>query len=82
MLFNGTKFLAPYLENKSDIENEFGSKLVWLKNKGRCHIRITNKIDINNKSNWFNAIDWQLKTANKFKEVFNHRIVEFYERLH
>ena len=69
------------LENKSDIENEFGSKLVWLKNKGRCHIRITNKIDINNKSNWFNAIDWQLKTANKFKEVFNHRIVEFYERL-
>ena len=69
------------LENKSVIENELGFELDWLKPKGRRHIRITNNIDINNKSNWLNAIDWQLETANKFKEVFNHRIVEFYERL-
>ena len=68
------------LENKSDIENEFGSELDWVESRGRRHIRITNKIDINDKSNWSNAIDWQLKTANKFKKVLNHRIIEFYER--
>lgn len=69
------------LENKSVIENEFGSELDWLKSQGRRHIRITNEIDINNKNNWVDAIDWQLKTANEFKEVFNHRIIEFYEKI-
>ena len=69
------------LENKVGIENELGFELDWLKAKGRRHIRITNKIDINNKSNWYDAICWQLETAHKFKEVFNHKIVEFYQKL-
>lgn len=69
------------LDNKKIIENEFGFELDWIKSGGRRHIRITNKIDIKNKNNWAKAIDWQLKTANKFKEVFNYRIIDFYERL-
>lgn len=69
------------LESKADIENELGFELDWVESQGRRHIRKTNKIDINDKSNWSDAIDWQLKIANKFKEVFNHRIIEFYERL-
>lgn len=68
------------LKNKSDIENEFSSELDWVESRGRRHIRITNKIDINDKSNWSNAIDWQLKTVNKFKKVLTNRIIEFYER--
>lgn len=71
------KFL---LEDKSVIEDELGFKLNWAKRKGRRYIRATNKVDIRDKSNWSDSIDWQLKTAYKFKEVFNHRINEFYER--
>ena len=66
------------LENKSVIEDELGLKLNWVKVRGRRKIEIVNRIDIRNKSNWPEAIDWQLKTAEKFKVVFNQRIKEFY----
>ena len=69
------------LEKKSIIEYEIGFKLDWIKFKGRRHIRTTYNIDIRDKSNWEDAIDWQLKTANKFKEIFNPRIIEFYDNL-
>lgn len=69
------------LDNISNIENELGLKLDLDKNKGRRYIRINNNIDIKNKVNWPEAIDWQLKTAEKFKEVFNPRINEFYDGL-
>lgn len=69
------------LENKEIIENEIGFKLVWAKNKGRRYIEIINNMDIRDKNNWADAINWQLKTADKFKEVFNHKIIEFYEML-
>jgi hypothetical protein len=69
------------LENKSIIEEEIGIKLEWTKVKGRRYIRTTHKIDIGDKSNWAEAIDWQLRTANKFKEVFNPKIIEFYDSL-
>ena len=69
------------LENKLIIEDKIGFKLDWIKFKGRRHIRIIHKINIRDKSNWAEAIDWQLKTANKFKEVFNPKIIEFYDCL-
>ena len=69
------------LKNKSIIEDEIGFKLDWIKFKGRRHIRIIQKFDIRDKSNWAEAINWQLKTANKFKEVLNPEIIKFYDCL-
>ena len=68
-------------ENRLIIEDEIGFKLEWEKVKGRRYIRSTHKIDIRDKASWPSAIDWQLKTADKFKNVFNHKIFEFYESL-
>ena len=68
------------LKDKEEIEYELGFKLEWLKQKGRSHIKVVNNIDINDKNNWSKAINWQLDVAEKFKKVFNWRIMEYYEK--
>lgn len=76
---NQEDFYEYLLKNKLLIENQLGLKLKWADNKSQ--IIINYDIDINNKTLWFKAIDWHLKTAQQFKNIFHSRIGEFYRNI-
>ena len=76
------KDLYQYLLNdKLAIEDELGFELEWHKNKGRRHIRKTHEIDIREEGKWKEAIEWHLNCAQKLKNIFNPRIIRFYENM-
>lgn len=68
------------LKDKNAIEDEFGFELGWKKVQESRHIRMVNAIDIRDKNNWDEAIEWQLDMAERFKKVFNSRIMKFYNK--
>lgn len=75
-----SKELFDYLfESKDEIESESGLNFVWSSVDAykSSRILIKNNIDVNNESNWDEAIKWQLDTAEKLYNVFSDRIKEF-----
>lgn len=62
-----------------EIENEIGEKLDWNKNDEikRSTILLTKSVDITNQETWQEAIEWQVKNAEKFYSAFSKRIKNF-----
>ena len=61
------------------IEDELGFRLNWL-SKWNYRITVENNLSIKDTNNWQEAIDWQLSTAKKFKDVFDPKIKEFFNQ--
>lgn len=79
-LIRDNKDLYDYLESQKEvIEKELGYSLNWerLDDKKASRISISKKIDINKEENWDEAIDWHLKRAVEFYNVFSMRIKDF-----
>lgn len=65
-------------KNKEQIESEIGFKLIWYNEAEKSSkIYIEKHVDVHNKNNWDEYIDWHLENACKFKRVFSERIKNF-----
>ena len=80
LIKRNNKDLFDYLySQKDEIEEEFGSQLVWRKveDQEESNIYITNDMDLINEDDWEEAIHWHSDMAERFYNVFSKRISEF-----
>ena len=68
------------LDHKEEIEKELGFELNYLKSK-YWRISIYTQLDITNRDNWEDAINWHIFMAKRFDEVFSHRIRNYYDEI-
>lgn len=73
------EFFDCLYDSKDEIESELGYELNWkrLDNKKVSHIEIMKKSDITNQNTWDENIEWHLKRASEFHEVFAERVKNF-----
>ena len=77
-IYTWNKELYDYLYSlKDEIENELGFKLNWGVFEDTAHIDIIKHIEISDRTNWDECIEWHLNTASKLYDAFLDRIKNF-----
>ncbi len=67
-------------EEREEIDNEFDQKVVWNEpketraGKERSKILITKHVDVTDKEQWDEYLDWMIKNGERFHEVFYDRV--------
>ncbi len=73
---NRKAFYDELLSQKDEIEKEIGYALQWLEmpDKTESHIKLTKEnVDVGNKGNWPQHIEWMRKSIDNFHRVFSSR---------
>lgn len=76
------KDLFNYLYGKKeDLESKCNYRFNWLSepNRKSSKIEAVYSINVDDDKNWDRAIDWQIRIAEMFYEVFSEEIIKFYE---
>ena len=78
-LYSHDKELYNYLLNrKEEINKEFEDyELEWIENKSSYNIKTVKDIDISNRNNWEEAMNWHLETMEKYYEIFTTYLNEY-----
>jgi Domain of unknown function (DUF4268) len=74
---NRKSFFEQLISQKDEIEREIGSTLQWLEmpDKLESNIKLTQEnVDIGNKANWPQHIEWMRKAIDNFYRVFSSRV--------
>lgn len=82
-LYSYNNGLYNYLLNrKEEINKEFEDyDLEWIENKSSHNIKTVKNINISNKNNWDEAMNWHLEAMEKYYEVFTKYLKEYEENI-
>lgn len=84
LLIRDDRSLFAHFEDDSEaVEAELGTELEWVppdqtnSSKERCKIRLTRSIDLDERTDWGEAVKWIVDRGEQFHTVFNKRLATY-----